>query len=40
MFADESKRRQLSVTGRKNALEFFSVKRAAQEVMNLIAELR
>jgi len=36
IFADESKRRLLSVTGKKNALEFFSVKRAAQEVMERI----
>ena len=40
MFADESQRRQLCITGRQNALEFFSVKRAAQEVVNLITELR
>ena len=36
IFVGESKRRQLSVTGRQNALEFFSVQRAAQEVMKLI----
>ena len=39
LFADESKRRFLSVTGRKNALDYFSVKRAAQESMDLILGL-
>ena len=39
IFADEQQRRQLSVTGKKNALEFFSVNRAAQEVMDKIEEL-
>ena len=39
IFADESKRRLLSVTGKKNALEFFSVSRAAQEIMERISEL-
>ena len=39
LFADESKRRHLSVTGRKNTLEFFSVRRAAQEMMDLILRL-
>jgi glycosyltransferase involved in cell wall biosynthesis len=37
--ADESKRQQLSRSGRKNALEFFSVQRAAKESMNLILGL-
>ena len=39
LFTDESKRRHLSVTGRKNALEFFSVSRAAQESIDLILRL-
>jgi len=39
LFADDSKRRLLSTTGRKNALEFFSVKRAAQEIIELILGL-
>jgi len=39
LFADEAKRRQLSLTGKKNALDFFSVKRAAQESMDLILKL-
>jgi len=39
IFADESKRRQLSVAGKKNAVEFFSVKRAAQEIIKLTSEL-
>ena len=39
LFADESKRRHLSVTGQKNALEFFTVKRAAEEIMDLILGL-
>jgi glycosyltransferase involved in cell wall biosynthesis len=36
LFTDEAKRQHLSVTGRKNALEFFSVQRAAQESNELI----
>jgi len=36
LFADDSKRRLLSTTGRKNALEFFTVKRAAQETLKLL----
>ena len=36
IFADESKRKPLGTTGRKNALDFFSVKRAAQETLDLI----
>ena len=39
IFANESLRRNLNVTGKKNALEFFSVSRAAQEVMGRIEEL-
>ena len=39
LFADESKRQHLSHTGRKNALEFFSVRRAAQESIDLISDL-
>lgn len=39
IFADESKRRLLSVTGKKNALDFFSVNRAAQEIMNYISDM-
>ena len=38
IFADETKRKLLSTTGKKNALEFFSVKRAAQEVMERIQQ--
>ena len=38
LFADETQRRQLSTTGKKNALEFFSVKRAGQEILDLIRE--
>jgi glycosyltransferase involved in cell wall biosynthesis len=36
LFADESRHRLLGATGRKNALEFFSVKRAAQEIIELL----
>ena len=36
LFADEPKRRFLGTTGRKKALEYFSVKRAAQEAVDLI----
>ena len=39
LFADKAQRRQLSSSGRKNALEFFSVKRAGQEILDLIQEL-
>ena len=39
IFADESKRRQLSVTGRESALEFFSASRAAGEVMEQISRM-
>jgi len=39
LFADEPKRRLLSATGRKIALEFFSVKRAAQETSDLFLRL-
>jgi glycosyltransferase involved in cell wall biosynthesis len=39
LFIDEPKRQQLSNTGRKNALEFFSIKRVAQETTDLIAGL-
>ena len=39
IFGDESKRKLLSTTGRKNSLEFFSVTRAAQETLDLISEL-
>ena len=39
LFADETQRRQLCIAGRKNALEFFSVKRAGQETLDLICEL-
>jgi glycosyltransferase involved in cell wall biosynthesis len=39
LFIDESKRQHLSNTGRRNALEFFSVKRVAQETTELIAGL-
>ena len=39
IFGDEVQRRQLSITGRQNALEFFSTNRAAQEVMERISEL-
>jgi len=39
LLTDEPQRRLLSTTGRKNALEFFSIKRAAQETLELIAGL-
>ena len=39
IFADESKRRRLSITGQENALEYFSVRRAAQEVMEWVVEM-
>jgi glycosyltransferase involved in cell wall biosynthesis len=39
IFTDESLRRHLSIIGKKNALEFFSVNRAAQEVVERISEL-
>ena len=39
LFADEPKRRLLGTTGKKNVMEFFTVKRAAQETMNLILGL-
>ena len=39
LLADEPKRRHLSTTGRKNALEFFSINRAAQESMELVLGL-
>jgi glycosyltransferase involved in cell wall biosynthesis len=38
-FADESKRRLMSVTGKKNALDFFSVKRSAQEIIDRILDM-
>ena len=39
LLADESKRRDMKFAGRKNALEFFSVSRAAKESMDLIMGL-
>ena len=39
LFADKTKRQQLSLAGRKSALEFFSVQRAAKESMELILDL-
>jgi glycosyltransferase involved in cell wall biosynthesis len=39
ILTDESKRRSLSIANRKNVLEFFSVKRAAQEIMEKISAL-
>ena len=39
LFADDAKRQHLALTGRKNALEFFSVDRAARESIELILEL-
>ena len=36
LLTDDAKRQHLSLTGRKNAREFFSAKRAAQETMDLI----
>jgi len=38
IFADTSKRRLLGATGRKNALEFFSVGRAAKEILEQVSE--
>jgi len=39
LFTDKMKRQQLSLAGRKSALEFFSVQRAAKESMELILDL-
>ena len=39
LLTDEPKRRHLSLVGRKNALEFFSITRAAQESIDLILGL-
>jgi len=39
IFADESKRQRLSMVGRENALKFFSVNRAASEVIEQVREL-
>ena len=39
LLADEAQRQQLSITGRKTTLEFFSMKRAGQEMLDLIREL-
>ena len=39
LLADDSKRRRLSITGKKNTLEFFSIKRAARESIDLILGL-
>ena len=39
LFADEPRRRHLGITGKKKALEFFSINRAAQESMDLILGL-
>ena len=40
LFSDAAQRRQLSISGKKNALKFFSVKRAGQEIIERISELR
>ena len=39
LFTDAAQRRQLSISGKKNALEFFSVKRAGQEILERITAL-
>jgi glycosyltransferase involved in cell wall biosynthesis len=39
IFTDESKRRLMGATGKQNALEFFSVKRAAQEILEHVLNL-